>query len=327
MIKIRSSEITPEHMYWSRRRFMKGAAKLMAGTVLLAACGGPGSGSPSELPEQPAGAPGTTPSLAPEPTPPEIRTDELGHPLTPYESVVGYNNFYEFSLQKQDVANVAAGFVTSPWQVWVTGLVNKPRLFDLDALRAFEVEERIYRMRCVEGWSMVIPWDGFPLARLLEAVEPTSQARYVRFETAMDEEHMPGLRQNFPWPYVEGLRLDEAMHDLTLLATGVYGQTLPPQNGAPVRLVVPWKYGVKSLKSIVKIELVEHQPETFWMEAGGGEYGFWSNVNPEVPHARWSQATERVIGENRRRETLFLNGYADEVADLYDNLDSRSWYF
>jgi methionine sulfoxide reductase catalytic subunit len=330
MIKIRSSEITPEHVYWSRRRFMTGAAKLLAGGVLLAACGGPDAGPPSgatgEAEETP-GAPPTTSPTPPEPTPAEARTDELGNPLTPYAAVVGYNNYYEFSLQKEMVAEVAAGFVTSPWQVYVTGLVNRPRVFDLDDLRAFEIEERIYRMRCVEGWSMVIPWEGFPLSRLLEAVEPTSQAQYVRFETAMDEEQMPGLRQNFPWPYVEGLRLDEAMHDLTMLVTGVYGRALPPQNGAPVRLVVPWKYGVKSLKSIVKIELVEQMPETFWMEAGGGEYGFWSNVNPEVAHPRWSQATERLIGENRRKETLFLNGYADEVAELYDNLDSRQWYY
>jgi methionine sulfoxide reductase catalytic subunit len=324
MNRIRSSEITPEHLYWSRRRFMKGAAKLVAGSVLLAACGGPGAGSPSEA----EGDSDVGPTeRAPDATPRVVRTDELGNPLTPYEAVAGYNNFYEFSLRKEAVAEVAAGFVTSPWQVRVGGLVRRARVFDLDDLRAFEAEERIYRMRCVEGWSMVIPWEGFPLSRLLEAVEPTSQARYVRFETAMDEQAMPGLRQNFPWPYVEGLRLDEAMHDLTLLATGVYGRTLPPQNGAPVRLVVPWKYGVKSLKSIVRIDLVEQQPETFWMTAGAGEYGFWSNVNPEVPHARWSQATERLIGENRRRETLFLNGYADEVAGLYDNLDSRSWYF
>jgi methionine sulfoxide reductase catalytic subunit len=324
MIKIGSSEITPEHMYWSRRRFMKGAAKLVAGSVLLAACGGQGAGPPSEAAGE---SDRETQEQTPRATPAEFRTDELGNLLTPYESVTGYNNFYEFSLRKEAVADVAAGWVTSPWQVRVAGLVRYPKVFDLDALRAFEVEERIYRMRCVEGWSMVIPWEGFPLSRLLEAVEPTSQAQYVRFETAVDNEAMPGLRQNFPWPYVEGLRLDEAMHDLTLLATGVYGRTLPPQNGAPVRLVVPWKYGVKSLKSIVKIELVEQMPETFWMTAGGGEYGFWSNVNPEVPHARWSQATERLIGENRRRETLFLNGYADEVAELYDNLDSRKWYF
>ena len=284
MKAIRSSEITPEGVYMSRRRFMTGAAKLLAGATLLSACGGRLGGVPIPTDD------GTAPPV-------DGRTDELGNALTPYAAVT------------------------------VGGLVERPKTFDLDDLRAFEAEERILRMRCVEGWSMVIPWTGFPLARLLREVEPQSSARYVRFETALDERTMPGLRQPFPWPYVEGLRLDEALHDLTTLATGVYGQDLPPQNGAPVRLVVPWKYGVKSLKSIVKIDLVAEMPTTFWMAAGAGEYGFWSNVNPEVPHPRWSQATERLIGENVRRETLFLNGYADEVAGLYDNLDSWDWYF
>lgn len=322
MTKIVSSEITPEHVYFSRRRFMTGAAKLLAGTALLAACGGPRFGTPGgETQDAPSVGEPPDGGMA------EDRTDELGNPLTPYAAVVGYNNYYEFSLQKEAVAELAAGFVTTPWAVTVGGLVNKPRTFDLDDLAAFEAEERIYRMRCVEAWSMVIPWTGFPLARLLEEVEPTSKAKYVRFETALDEEQMPGLRAAFPWPYVEGLRLDEAMHDLTLMATGVYGRSLPPQNGAPVRLVVPWKYGLKSLKSIVKIDLVEEMPTTFWMASGSGEYGFWSNVNPEVPHRRWSQATERVIGENRRQPTLFLNGYAEEVAELYDNLESPEWYY
>jgi methionine sulfoxide reductase catalytic subunit len=315
MTKIRSSEITPEAVYLSRRRFMTGAAKLLAGSVLLAACGT--SVSPEETPSPV----GTGPEEG------ETLTDELGNPATPYAAVTGYNNYYEFSLAKEEVADAAEGFPTSPWAIAVGGLVDRPRVFDLDDLRAFEVEERIYRLRCVEAWSMVIPWRGFPLSRLLREVEPTSEARYVRFETALDRDHMPGLRQPFPWPYVEGLRLDEAMHDLTLLATGVYGQALPPQNGAPVRLVVPWKYGFKSLKSIVRIDLVEEMPTTFWMASGPTEYGFWANVNPEVPHPRWSQATERAIGDNRRKETLFFNGYADEVAGLYDNLDSRDWYY
>jgi methionine sulfoxide reductase catalytic subunit len=319
MITIRSSEITPEWVYMSRRRFMTGAAKLLAGAALLSACGGRGQ----DL--VPGG--GAEPDGELDGTPAEVRTDELGNALTPYTAVAGYNNYYEFSLQKEAVANVAAGWITEPWTVTVGGLVDRPRTFDLDDLRAFEVEERILRMRCVEGWSMVIPWSGFPLSRLLSEVEPLSSARYVRFETVVDEPNMPGLRQPFPWPYVEGLRLDEALNDLTILATGVYGRDLPPQNGAPVRLVVPWKYGVKSLKSIVKIDLVAEMPTTFWMAAGAGEYGFWSNVNPEVPHRRWSQATERLIGENRRKETLFLNGYADEVVGLYDNLDSPDWYF
>ncbi len=314
MVKINSSEITPEHVYLSRRRFMTGAAKLLAGTALFAACGRRG---PSvEAPEP--GEPGATPT--------EVRTDELGNMLTPYRSVAGFNNYYEFTLEQDRVAEVAMGFVTSPWTVEVGGLVDKPKTFDLDDLQQFDVEERIYRMRCVEAWSMVIPWMGFPLWRLLREVEPTSQARYVRFETVLDELQMPGLREPFPWPYVEGLRLDEALHDLTLLVTGVYGRRLPPQNGAPIRLAVPWKYGLKSLKSIVRIDLVADRPKTFWETAGPREYGFWANVNPEVPHPRWSQATERVIGENRRKETLFFNGYADAVADLYDDLSSEHWY-
>lgn len=212
--------------------------------------------------------------------------------------------------------------------VEVGGLVHKPQTFDVDDLLKFDQEERIYRLRCVEAWSMVIPWLGFPLARLLEEVEPTSQARYVRFETLYDPAQMVGQKSTaFPWPYVEGLRLDEAMHDLTILATGLYGEFLLPQNGAPVRLVVPWKYGFKSIKSIVKIDLVEEMPTSLWMAAGPTEYGFWANVNPEVPHPRWSQATERRIGENKRSETLLFNGYAEEVAHLYPDLDRRDWYY
>ncbi len=337
MKKILSSEITPEDVYLARRRFMTGAAKLAAGAVLLSACGGRATPEASDATPDPqgdgVGSATSEPTSVPVPTPTAapIRaqgsTDELGNVLTPYEAVVGYNNFYEFTTSKERVAGLASHFVTSPWRLQVGGLVNKTRVFDLDDLRAFEVEERIYRMRCVEAWSMVIPWVGFPLARLLKEVEPTSQARYVRFETAMDEKSMPGLAGRFTWPYVEGLRLDEAMHELTILATGVYGRDLPPQNGAPVRLVVPWKYGFKSLKSIVKIDLVEEMPSSFWMESGPSEYGFWANVNPEVPHARWSQATERLIGVDRRVETLFMNGYADEVAGLYDDLEARKWYF
>ncbi|MBN1246611.1 MAG: protein-methionine-sulfoxide reductase catalytic subunit MsrP [Anaerolineae bacterium] len=335
MKKIRSSEITPEYVYMSRRRFVSSAAKLAAGAALLAACGPtaappeapsdtPTTGSdPTAVPD--AGA--EAPASAPEPTATEIQTDELGNVWTPYRTVAGYNNFYEFSLGKEDVWEKAQGYILNPWTVEVGGLVNKPKTYDLDDLRAFEVEERVYRMRCVEAWSMVIPWLGFPLSRLLAEVEPTSAARFVRFETALDDLQMPGLNQPFPWPYVEGLRLDEAMHDLTLLATGLYGKNLMMQNGAPVRLVVPWKYGIKSIKSIVKIDLVAEMPTTFWMAAGGGEYGFWSNVNPEVPHARWSQATERLMGEDKRVPTLFLNGYAEEVADLYDNLDDPEWYY
>lgn len=334
MSKIPSSEITPEHVYWERRRFMTGAAKLAASAVLLSACGGrvtpvapPGPDGVDEDQDVSAPEPTAMPTATEAPIRAEGTADELGNALTPYDAVAGYTNYYEFTTNKERVAGLASHFVTSPWLVQVGGLVNKPSAFDLDDLRAFEAEERIYRMRCVEAWSMVIPWVGFPLSRLLERVEPTSAARYVRFETAMDQKSMPGLYGRFPFPYIEGLRLDEAMHDLTILATGLYGRDLPPQNGAPVRLVVPWKYGFKSLKSIVKIDLVAEMPTTFWMEAGPSEYGFWANVNPEVPHPRWSQATERLIGVDRRVETLFMNGYADEVASLYDDLEARKWYF
>jgi len=255
-------------------------------------------------------------------------TDELGIPLTSFNGVTHYNNFYEFSLRKEAVAELSEAFQTRPWTLDVGGLVNNPKTFDLDDLLKFEQEERIYRMRCVEAWSMVIPWVGFPLSKVLEMVEPTSKAKYVHFETLYDPERLPGQKSpSFPWPYVEGLRLDEAMHDLTILSTGLYGELLLPQNGAPIRLVVPWKYGLKSIKSIVKIELVEEMPTTFWMAAGPAEYGFWSNVNPDVPHPRWSQATERRIGESKRVETLFFNGYADEVADLYPDLENRDWYY
>jgi sulfoxide reductase catalytic subunit YedY len=209
----------------------------------------------------------------------------------------------------------------------VGGLVNNPKTFDLDDIRAFEQEERIYRLRCVEAWSMVIPWNGFPLSKMLEIVEPTADAKYVRFETILDPDNMPGQKSPwFKWPYVEGLRLDEAMHDLTFMATGLYGQDLLPQNGAPFRLVVPWKYGFKSIKSIVRIDLVDTMPTSLWMDSAPREYGFFANVNPEVDHPRWSQATERRIGELGRRKTLMFNGYAEQVAHLYDGMDLRVNY-
>ena len=242
--------------------------------------------------------------------------------LTPLEAITNYNNFYEFDTTKSGVAYAAKGFVTKPWAVAVEGLVNKPRVFDLDELLKFELEERIYRLRCVEGWSMVIPWIGFPLHKLLEKVEPTAAARYVAFQTLLDPERMPNQRTGvLDWPYVEGLRLDEAMHPLTIMATGLYGETLPPQDGAPIRLVVPWKYGFKSIKSVVKITLVADEPPTTWNIQAPDEYGFYSNVNPNVPHPRWSQATERRIGEYGRRDTLLFNGYAEQVAHLYQGMD------
>jgi sulfoxide reductase catalytic subunit YedY len=251
----------------------------------------------------------------------------LAEELTPLDRVINYTNFYEFTIRKDQVADLAKDFVTSPWSVQVGGLVQNPGTFDLDDLLGFDQEERIYRMRCVEAWSMVIPWVGFPLSKLLNQVEPMSKAQYVRFETLYDPEQMPGQKAGmYDWPYVEGLRLDEAMHDLTILATGLYGEPLPPQNGAPVRLVVPWKYGFKSLKSIVRIDLVEEMPTSFWMAAAPREYGFYANVNPDVDHPRWSQAMENRIGEGKRRETLLFNGYGDQVAHLYAGMDLSENY-
>jgi sulfoxide reductase catalytic subunit YedY len=247
-------------------------------------------------------------------------------PKTAYQVITGYNNFYEFSLGKEAVATEAAGFVTNPWQVSIEGLCAKPKVYDLDDLvKLAPTEERIYRMRCVEGWSMVIPWDGIPLAKVLAAVEPTGNAKYVAFETLLDPKRMPNQKGHvLPWPYVEGLRMDEAMNPLTLLATGLYGHKLPPQDGAPIRLVVPWKYGFKGIKSIVKIKLVAEQPQTTWNIANPVEYGFYANVNPNVPDPRYSQATERRLPYSDQRPTLMFNGYSDQVASLYSGMDLRA---
>ena len=324
-IKIPSSEITPEHIYRTRRQFMKGAAAL-AGGALLASCA-PGA-EETVMEESTAVSPTTSPVATAATVTEAVASataDELGDPLNSFEQITNYNNYYEFTTDKEDVAKLAANFPTSPWQVEVGGMVNNPQTFDMDDLRAFEQEERIYRLRCVEAWSMVIPWMGFPLAKLLEAVEPTADAQYVRFETVLDPDNMPGQQSAwFDWPYVEGLRLDEAMHDLTLMATGLYGKELLPQSGAPIRLVVPWKYGFKSIKSIVRIDLVDKMPTSLWMDSAPREYGFYANVNPEVNHPRWSQATERRIGELGRRETIMFNGYAEQVASLYEGLDLRA---
>jgi sulfoxide reductase catalytic subunit YedY len=311
MSEIPSSEITPEPVYLNRRAFMKGLAALVGGAVVLSACG----------PERSGGAAGPTPA----PGATKGSTDELGDKLTSFESVTTYNNYYEFTTDKEGVAGMASGFRTSPWTVEVGGMVSKPKTYAVeDLLKRFPPEERIYRLRCVEGWSMVIPWQGFPLRKLLAEVEPTSQAKYVRFQTLLDPQRMPGQSSGwYEWPYTEGLRLDEAMHDLTLLATGLYGKPLLPQNGAPLRLAVPWKYGFKSVKAIVKIDLVDQPPTTLWMAASPNEYGFYANVNPDVPHPRWSQATERRIGELSRRKTLPFNGYAEQVAGLYQGMDLK----
>jgi sulfoxide reductase catalytic subunit YedY len=315
MEKINPSEITPEHTFYSRRDFLAGMSALAAGIVLLGSCRRLDF---TEIPEpdfcQSAQAGAVT--------------DELGNFLTSCDSATSYNNFYEFTTSKA-VARLAGDFKTSPWTVTVGGLVNKPGTFDIDDLQQkFQPEERVYRLRCVETWSMVIPWIGFPLAKLLSEVEPTAQAKYVRFETLYDPEQMPGQKSGrFSWPYVEGLRLDEAMNDLTLLATGMYGKPfLPPQNGAPLRLVVPWKYGFKSIKSIVKIDLVEEMPVSLWMATAPNEYGFYANVNPDAPHPRWSQASELRVGESDRRPTLLYNGYADEVGHLYQGLDTGQFF-
>lgn len=311
MNRIPSSEITPEHIYRSRRRFLRGIGAVALAGLGIAACGD---------------ASLQTPALTPGPV--SQQTDELGDPLNTYEQITTYNNFYEFTTDKEGVARLARNFRTSPWTVSIGGLVHKPQTIAIeDILQRYPAEERIYRLRCVEGWSMVIPWLGFPLRRLLADVEPMANARYVRFETLYDPEQMPEQRDRwYTWPYVEGLRLDEAMHDLTILSTGLYGKLLLPQNGAPLRLVVPWKYGFKSIKSIVKIDLVAEQPTSLWMAAAPHEYGFYANVNPNVPHPRWSQATERRIGEIERRPTLMFNGYAEQVASLYTGMDLRANY-
>ncbi len=313
-LPVQPSEITPKHVYLNRRDFLKAAGALGA-SALLAACGVPaGSEVQTASPEAEARFPG--------------KTDELGSPANTYKAITQYNNYYEFSTDKQEVARLAKNFSSTPWTVELYGLVNKPKTFGMeDLLKMYPQEERIYRLRCVEAWSMVIPWSGFPLSSLLKEVEPSGDAKYVRFETFADPEQMPGLRQPwYDWPYQEGLRLDEAMHDLTILATGLYGEMMPAQNGAPIRLVVPWKYGFKSIKSIIKIELVAEQPATLWSTAAPNEYGFYANVNPKVDHPRWSQASERRIGELERRETLMFNGYAEEVASLYDGMDLSVYY-
>jgi sulfoxide reductase catalytic subunit YedY len=315
MVKIHSSEITPESVYFSRRKFLKAMGLLGAGAVTLAACG------PSDTSSGDTTVSGTPPVAG-------AATDELGSALTPFDAITHYNNYYEFSINKDGVAPLAKNFVTSPWSVEVSGMVSNPKTYAMeDLLKQFTQQERIYRLRCVEAWSMVIPWTGFRLADLLKEVQPTSAAKYVRFESLYAPDKFPGQRDSYyTWPYVEGLRLDEANNDLAILATGLYGQPLPPQDGAPIRLVTPWKYGFKGIKAIVKIELVDYQPTSLWMNAAGNEYGFYANVNPEVNHPRWSQATERRIGELGRRKTLPFNGYSDEVASLYAGMDLRANY-
>ncbi|MGA2593122.1 MAG: protein-methionine-sulfoxide reductase catalytic subunit MsrP [Bryobacteraceae bacterium] len=302
-IAIRYSDVTPKHVYMNRRRFL--AAVPLAGAAFFT--------------DRASAAKLAVASRSP------FSTDETP---TPYKDVTNYNNFYEFGTGKDDPAKRAQSLKTSPWTVKVEGAVDKPKVFDFDAvMKMAPLEERIYRHRCVEAWSIVVPWIGFPLNVLIKAVDPTAKAKFVAFESLYDPKQMPGARYaGIPFPYVEGLRMDEAMHPLALLCFGMYSETLPNQDGAPIRLVVPWKYGFKSIKSIVKIRFVEKEPPTTWNLANAHEYGFYSNVNPAVDHPRWSQASERRLGEFSKRKTLPFNGYGDQVASLYAGMDLRKFY-
>jgi sulfoxide reductase catalytic subunit YedY len=309
---IKSSEITDFQLYLNRRSFLIGlAAMALAPSGRSAAAASAGEPLKAKRNER----------FAVEDAP------------TTLKSITTYNNFYEFGVNKDDPSRLAHTLKPRPWTIQVDGHVARPKKYDIEELmRLFSLEERVYRLRCVEGWSMVIPWIGYPLASLIKRVQPTSKAKFVEFTTLIDPEQFPGQRKGFlsfsslEWPYVEGLRMDEALHPLTLLTFGLYGQVLPNQNGAPVRVVVPWKYGFKSAKSIVRIRFVSEQPKTAWEKATPSEYGFYSNVNPAVDHPRWSQATERRIGEFRRRQTLTFNGYADQVASLYTGMDLKKHY-
>lgn len=310
---IPSSEITPEHVYVNRRTFIKAAALGGAGLAL-----GPdvlNALDPSNAQEIPARF--------------RDMQSELGEELNSYRDITTYNNFYEFGTGKEDPHENSGDFRPRPWTVKIDGHVNKPGDYQLeDFLAPHTMEDRVYRLRCVEGWSMVIPWYGFPLADLVKRVEPTGNARYLEFTTVVRPSEMPGQRTGvLDWPYVEGLRIDEAMHPLTLLATGVYGMDLPNQNGAPLRLIVPWKYGFKGIKSIVRIRFVEEMPLNTWQQQNSNEYGFYANVNPNVDHPRWSQARERRLpGLFKNHETLMFNGYTEEVQHLYAGMDLSRWY-
>jgi sulfoxide reductase catalytic subunit YedY len=318
--KILASEVTPAATYFNRRKFIQ-AGVLAAGAVVTGVAYrelnpvGHGKVKTTEI----AGVTKTTAA------PGDASGFHVNEPSTLFDDITHYNNFYEFSTDKEGVASAAEGFNTKGWTVSVEGLVKKPQTFGIDdLLKISPPEERIYRMRCVEGWSMVIPWVGYSLSKLLDVVQPMDAAKYVAFETLFDTERMPGQKTRvLDWPYVEGLRLDEAMHPLTILASGIYGKSLPPQDGAPMRLVIPWKYGFKGIKSIVKIKLVDTQPQTTWSEYAPKEYGFYANVNPKVDHPRWSQATEQRIGESGRRPTLMFNGYEEQVGHLYAGMDLR----
>jgi len=322
--KIPDNEITPSGIYFNRRNFIRAgilAASAVATGAIYRELNPVGTSAKKKI--ETAKIEGITNSTA-------TATNNffVDDPQTSFEKITHYNNFYEFSTDKEGVADAAANFKTDGWKVSVEGLVQKPKTFDLDdILKIAPPEERVYRMRCVEGWSMVIPWVGFSLSKLLDAVQPLSSAKYVAFETLFDPTRMPGQKSSvLDWPYVEGLRMDEAMHPLTILASGIYGRALPPQDGAPLRLVVPWKYGFKGIKSIVRIKLIPAQPRTSWNDYAPNEYGFYANVNPHVDHPRWSQATEQRIGEFLRRPTLIFNGYEEQVGHLYADMDLRRYF-
>ena len=303
MKKIKSSEITPEIIYKNRRKFVQNLG-LAAGSMFIGQ---------------------NFINLA------EASSNSLDQEITEYRYITTYNNYYEFGTKKSDPVEKSQNFKTNPWNITIDGEVEKPLTLSMDEVKnMFPVEERIYKLRCVEGWSMVIPWLGFPLYKLLDKVSPTSKGKFVKFISVLDPEQMPG--QKYPildWPYQEGLRIDEAMHPLTILVTGLYGKELPNQNGSPIRLIVPWKYGFKSAKAIINIKLVDKMPTSSWMKASPHEYGFYSNVNPRVDHPRWSQASERVIGGgiiSPRIPTTMFNGYGDEVAHLYKNMDLKKYF-
>lgn len=301
------NEVTPEPLYVSRRDFLAGGAAAAVGLAI-----------------GPARAEAELRALGPLRKSAYSATEDR----TPYQAITSYNNFYEFGLDKEEPAEKAHTLKSRPWTLAVDGEVMRPQTFDVDDLIAkTPLEERIYRLRCVEAWSMVVPWVGFPLSAILKRVEPTSKAKYVAFETLRDPKQMPGQNKDvLEWPYREGLRIDEAMHPLAILAVGLYGRVLPNQNGAPIRLVVPWKYGFKSIKSIVRLRLTDRQPRTAWNVAAPAEYGFYANVNPTVDHPRWSQAKERRIGDFFRRDTLMFNGYGEEVASLYNGMNLRRYF-
>jgi methionine sulfoxide reductase catalytic subunit len=316
---IKVAEITPRELYLNRRQFIVSAsATVLASGAALAGC---------DLFESPQEAHGRQKLAGITKSP--FSTDEKQNS---YKDITSYNNFYELGVEKNDPARNAKYLTARPWTVGVDGEVKKPKTFDIEEIMKLSpLEERVYRMRCVEAWSMVIPWVGFPLSALIKLAEPTNNAKYIQFLTLHDPKRMPGQQSSIfgspiDWPYVEGLRMDEALHPLTILSVGLYGETLPAQNGAPMRLVVPWKYGFKSIKSIVAVRFVEQQPPTSWNKMQPQEYGFYSNVNPEVDHPRWSQATERRIGEFLRRKTLMFNGYGEQVAHLYKGMDLRKYY-